>query len=261
VLRKYKTFLVKAIYFLEALFLKKDSLCPYCHENHFEIVSKKAYLIDICHCLCCGLYWTNPIFRLYKFYNFIYEAEDCALALPKNKDLQKLLSSNFREIEKEDTLLIGWLKKNAKGRKLLEFGSAWGYFLYQAQKEGFDAIGVEISKKKRIFGRDKLKVKIIPNMDILLSAGERYDIIVTFDTLEHLPSVSSIFRTFNALLNKGGILVIDTLFLKEVNKYYMSKMGAVHPLGFSKEFFEKNMPKEGFRLDFWNQQAICTKIS
>jgi cyclopropane fatty-acyl-phospholipid synthase-like methyltransferase len=35
---------------------------------------------------------------------------------------------------------------------MLELGSSWGYFLYQAKQQGFEVTGVEISEPRRLFG-------------------------------------------------------------------------------------------------------------
>lgn len=256
----YKNYLIKIFYFLEGLFFKKDTLCPYCLRSSYEIVFKKAQVINILHCLKCGLYWTSPIFRFYKFYDIIYEGDGLTTRILTKSELSEVLSSNFQATDKDYAYLIGYLKKYAKGKRLLEFGSSWGYFLYQARKEQFEVVGVEISEKRRRYARDNLKIRTVAGVDELISAGERYDIIVVFHVLEHLTSINRIFKNFNTLLNEEGILIIGVPFIDfNKKKDTFRIMGAVHPLGFCKKFFENNMPAEGFRVDFHNELIICTK--
>jgi len=259
----YKECLIKIIYFFEGLFSKKDAVCPYCLAKNFEIVHTKAYVVNICRCLQCGLYWTNPIFRFYKIYDTLYTGKwPSGIEIPESRQIRGLLNSNFNGTYKNYSCFIEWLEKNVKGRKLIEFGSSWGYFLYQAKKAQFDATGVEISKERRTYGIEKLNVKIMPDLETLIAKRERYDIIVSFHTIEHLTLINNIFQNFNILLNEGGSLVILVPFINiELGKKAFSIIGAVHPLGFCKDFFASNMPKEGFKVDFYNGLVICTKVS
>ena len=51
-----------------------------------------------------------------------------------------------------------------KGSSLVEVGSSWGYFLWQAKNQGFDVTGVEIGEKRRLFGERHLEVKIVDDI-------------------------------------------------------------------------------------------------
>lgn len=257
----YKRYLIKIIFFFEGLFSKKDIFCPYCLAADLEIVHRKAYVINICRCKQCGLYWTNPIFRFYKIYDTLYKGQGLTTDIPECRQLKEVLNSDFKGTDKDYGWFIEWLDKKVKGRKLLEFGSSWGYFLSQAQKAQFDATGVEISESRRYFAKNNLNVKIVPDLEILISSGELYDTVVTFHTIEHLPSINDIFKKFNILLKEGGLLIITVPFINiDKGKNAFRIIGAVHPLGFCKDFFENNMPKEGFKVDFHNDLIVCTKV-
>lgn len=258
---RFNEYLVKAIHFLQGVFFKKDNICPYCKNKNFKTVFKKAYVIDICQCSQCGLYWTNPIFKLWRFYDFLYQESGLTTHLSKGKKLKTEMDTGFRNTDKDYSAVIYWLKKNIKGRRLLEFGSSWGYLLYQAQSQGFDVTGVDISEKRRKFGIDNLKVKILPNIDLLIANKEKYDVIVTFHTLEHLTYIGDIFSKFRALLNENGtVLIIVPFFETDEGERNFKIIGAVHPLGFNKVFFARNLPKEGFEVSFYNELVICKKI-
>jgi hypothetical protein len=259
---QYKNALKKAVYFLEGLFLKRDSLCPYCQSSYADIVFKKAYVIDICRCSQCGFYWTNPIFRFYRFYDFLYEGSGLTTNILKGKRLKQAIDENFKNSGKDYSFYLDRLEKNTEGKELLEFGSSWGYFLYQARKRNFTVTGIEISKKRREFGIENFEVKIFPSMDSLISQGKKFDIIVTFHTLEHLTYLGDIFKKFYMLLKDNGILVIEVPFLSlNKGKEAFIIMGAAHPLGFSTEFFIHNLPQEGFKVDLTNGFVLCKKAT
>lgn len=238
---------VKLIYLLQGILLKRDNKCPYCAISDYEVVFRKRGIVDICSCRNCSIYWTNPIFRFPKFYGSLYKGEGLTTTLVEMNELEELKSTCFRNTGKDYSLIINWLKGLSSGKRLLEFGSSWGYFLFQAQSEGFEAAGVEISDNRREFGIKHLGVDIRPNLDQLISAGEKFDLIFSAHTLEHLNDLRDIFLKFYDLLSTGGFLVIEVPYLNLAKGSKVFRiMGAVHPLGFCKEFFTKNLPKYGF---------------
>ena len=258
----FRQLLVKGLFFLQGVFTGGQTVCPYCEGTHFEIVARKAWVIRICHCLDCELYWTHPIFKFYKFYDLLYEGHGMVTRTLRGAQLEEALSNNFKNTDRNYSDFLAGLSKTVNGRKLLEFGSSWGYFLLQARKEGFDATGVEISEKRSAFGRDQFKLNIVSHLDVLISAGMKYDAIVTFHVLEHLTSLRKIFEKFSMLLSEKGVLVIEVPFLDAAKgKDPFEIIGAVHPLAFSKRFFEINMPREGFEVVFEDRRVVCRKTS
>lgn len=257
-----KNFIKRIIFFLEAIFSKKDDICPFCRCPNFKVVHKKAGIIDICLCGQCGLHWTNPIFRLPGFYEFLcYDEPRITYQVLKGKELEKAKAALFKGTGRDYSFFIDWLEKDIQGKTLLEFGSSWGYFLYQAKNRGFEVTGVEISEKRRNFGIEHLKVPIVANLDLLLSEKRHFDIIVTFHTLEHLTNIYGIFTCFQKLLNKGGTLIISVPFLDDQqNEKRFTIMGATHPLGFTRDFFMKNLPAGEFKLSFHDNMIIAKKI-
>ena len=80
---------------------------------------------------------------------------------------------------------------------------------------------------------------------------QKFDLIFTAHTLEHLTfTVGDIFNKFYTLLNDKGYLIIEVPYLNLMESKEIFKiMGAVHPLGFCKNFFVKNLPKYGFEVE------------
>src|SRR3972149_3582579 len=234
-----KKVIVKFLYLIQGIFYKNDAICPYCSRVDFEVVFKKKKVINICRCKKCGLYWTNPIFNFPKFYNWLYKAEGITTKIIKRNQLDAVKKDLFKRSDKYFVPVLEWIKKNVKGNRLLEFGSSWGYFLYQANQLGFESIGVEISGPRREFGRKYLEVNIISDINELISKGNKFDIIFTAHTLEHIgKEINGIFKKFYELLNKGGIVLIEVPCL-DIKKNDFSLIGAVHPLGFTRDFFLK----------------------
>lgn len=241
--------LVKLIYLTQGIVAKNDKACPYCSTHSAEVACRKYGIVDICHCANCSLYWTNPIFKLPKFYGSLYSAEGLTTASLRKDELEQLKATCFKNTDKDYSQILDWLRKVSPGKELLEFGSSWGYFLFQAKAAGFDVKGVEISDNRRKFGIENLEVDIRPTVSALLPEQDRFDVIYTAHVLEHLTRLDEIFNHFHALLHEDGLLIVEVPHLNLARgREVFGIMGAVHPLGFVKDFFEKNLPRHGFEV-------------
>ncbi|MAF80283.1 hypothetical protein CL629_04380 [bacterium] len=246
-----KNWITKLLYLLQAILQKRDKACPYCLYSPPKIVGKKKKIIDICYCTKCHLYWTNPIFKEKNFYSRLYETESLSAAPLNEEDVRRLLRVNFSNSGKDFRKMLKWFKANSSGNKFLDFGSSWGYFLHQAKSFGFDATGVEISDKRAEFGRKNLGVRILPNIDALISEGEKFDIVFSSNVLEHIGhEIKDIFSKLSSVLKEDGLMVLEVPFFDmSRGKEIFSLMGAIHPLGFTEEFFTKNMPNYGLKAE------------
>jgi len=240
----------KLEFIAQSLFLKQDK-CPHCNSLNLKQIAKKYSVITIKECQDCNLYFTSPIYKpllISNLYDSFYSAEGSTTIVPNDDELAKLKENCFLTSDKYFGDRIKAIKSCEIGQKLLEVGSSWGYFLYQAKQQGFDVTGVEISQPRRLFGVEKLGV------DIVSSFGElnekEFDIIYTSHVLEHFQDISTVFREMYDLLRIGGRLFIEvpnfdySVFGQEV----LSIIGAVHPLGYSSEFFSQNLAEYGFKL-------------
>jgi SAM-dependent methyltransferase len=234
---------------VQALFRRQRS-CPYCGGGEHAIVARKYGVIRVRHCQDCFLYFTDPIYRsqLGDFYNSLYRAEGLTTTLPDSKMLADLRASNFANTGKDATATIQALMRLSPGRALLEIGSSWGYFLYQARAVGFSAVGIEPARTRREFGVRELGIDI---RECLTDVGDaRFDVIYCAHTLEHMLDVGSFFSDCYSHLREGGLLVIEVphFDLEALGTGVLSIIGAVHPLGLSRPFFKQALPRERFRL-------------
>lgn len=247
-LEQRQNFFIRFFYLIQSLFFKNAYTCPFCESQNYQTVHKKLGLVHINHCQNCRLYWTNPIFNLPYFYSWLYRTEQLTTRLDQ-KETEALVRSGFTHSGKSYEDILSWLAEHAPGKTLLEFGSSWGYFLYQAGQRGFEAVGVEPSKKRRKYGKVTLGVKIISDIDVLIREKRQFDAIVTFHTLEHLGrEIKGIFEKFSSVLRPGGLLVIEVPRLDPTRPVEpFSVMGIVHPLGFDRDFFLNNLPRQKFK--------------
>jgi 2-polyprenyl-3-methyl-5-hydroxy-6-metoxy-1,4-benzoquinol methylase len=231
--------------------INKQSFCPHCGSHNLSEIQRKYLLVKITKCSDCNLYFTDPIYESFladNLYNSLYEAEGSTTHCPNDRELEKLKENKFYSSDKFFGTRLQAIKSICEGENLLELGSSWGYFLYQAQQYGFKATGIEISEPRRLFGIDKLGVNIVKSpaqlQDLL------FDLVYTSHVLEHFVDLSTIFVQINHLLKLTGKLIIEVpnFDFEAFGSQCLSTIGAIHPLGFSSEFFSKNLPKYGFRV-------------
>lgn len=117
--------------------------------------------------------------------------------------LKALRLENFAEI-------VGYAKRYAVpgARKLLDVGSAHGWFLEAAQGS-FDVLGVEPDEAvgSRAAARGlPVRQGFFPNA---LADDERFDVIVFNDVIEHIPPIGAALAACADRLNHRGILILN----------------------------------------------------
>ncbi|MDH6100725.1 class I SAM-dependent methyltransferase [Anabaenopsis sp. FSS-46] len=258
----------KIEFFMQSLFVQQE-FCPHCKSHKLKTVAKKYRVIKIQHCDDCGLFFTSPIYKSWlisDFYNKAYiGGQGLTTDIPTSEKLSELIKQEFRGSDKYFGNRITSLVAFSKGLNLLEIGSSWGYFIYQAQLQGFNATGIEISDTRREFGKENLGVRMLKHISELKS--RKFDIIYTAHTLEHFTDLSSIFVDISDHLKVGGKLVIEVPnfdFFADGNSV-LPIIGAVHPMGFCSDFFQRNLPKYGLKIlgffDGWEKfpnEKVCS---
>jgi SAM-dependent methyltransferase len=232
---------------LQAL-VRRQRLCPFCAGREHRVVARKHGVVRIRRCEACCLYFTDPIYKsqLADLYESLYEAEGLTTRLPDAHELAALKADRFASSGKNCTDQLLALERLGAGHRLLEIGSSWGYFLYQAKASGFSVMGVEPCQSRREYGVRWLKVNIRPSIDDVRETG--FDIIYSAHTLEHVVDVRAFFDGCHARLRTGGILAVEVphFDLESLGGRVLSVIGAVHPIGLSRAFFERALPLAGF---------------
>jgi SAM-dependent methyltransferase len=92
--------------------------------------------------------------------------------------------------------------------RLLDIGSAHGWFLAAASARGYDVTGLE--PDAGILAANRGGHRVIQGLFPQdLPAGERFDVITFHDVFEHLPGPAAVLRACAAALEPGGLLVLN----------------------------------------------------
>lgn len=174
-------------------------ICPTCKKQENNIYAKiNDWVYSICH-NCLSLFLINPPKqdKVNKYYenNFIYDLDEIT-----NKRIQEQAIKIINQL----------IKLNPEGKKLLDIGSAHGFLLNEAKKYEIDTIGIEPSKK--LFLATKSKNKIINSSfdDVNIKQVGTFDFITSIHVIEHLENPTIFAEKVYKLLNKKGILVVET---------------------------------------------------
>lgn len=107
-------------------------------------------------------------------------------------------------------LLAEAVGEPAAGTRLLELGAGDGGFLDLAREHGLKTTGLEISREAARAASERGHSMLVGSAEEPLPGDERYDLIVAWDLLEHLPTPRKCLAMAYQALAPHGTLLIAT---------------------------------------------------
>jgi len=161
------------------------------HESHGRIV----------RCLGCGLVFTNPQLPASEVTALYKEVEDPVYL--SNADAR--IRTFTYNLDKIKSLL-------PQGGRLLDIGSYTGTFLQVARDAGFDVMGVEPSAWAAQYANESLGLPTVQGTlrDLPPDVG-RFDVVCSWDVLEHVSDPMDELRRINQLTQPAGVFAFSTL--------------------------------------------------
>ncbi|MBK1895856.1 methyltransferase domain-containing protein [Chryseobacterium sp. YIM B02567] len=97
-----------------------------------------------------------------------------------------------------------------KNKKVLDFGCGSGYGTHMLSENADSITGVDISSEaidyaKKEFSSSNLRFKTISELK-----NEKFDVITSFQVIEHVPDDREYTANLKKMLNPGGVLIIST---------------------------------------------------
>ncbi|MAH47351.1 hypothetical protein CMI37_16115 [Candidatus Pacearchaeota archaeon] len=178
--------------------------CPNCSGDSSKKILHKDHL-DIVQCSECQLIYVSPIFNE-EHYRKSYESEEY-------ENIVKELGFGSHEYrcerfgEERVKLMEAHLGKKIcpKDIKYLDIGCSTGFVVEAAQKNGWDAQGIDLNKSAINFGKSRnLNLEYGDLFDMKFTDNS-FDVISAFDVLEHIVSPASIVKKIYNLLKPNGI--------------------------------------------------------
>jgi len=242
--------LATRVEFLLQALLKRTTACPHCASIDTRVVKRKYRVVRVRECARCLLRFTDPIYQPWwqsDFYGAHYSEGDLTTEVPDAATLAQLRASGYAATNKCFALRIAALAAWAGRGSWLELGSSWGYFLDQARTAGVAELrGIELSSPRRAYGCEHLELDL--RADSGDFADQIADLVYSSHVLEHFTDVGRIFGELKRLLKPGGVLLIEVpnLDWETLGDSCLYQLGAVHPIGYTRRFFERLLPTMGF---------------
>ncbi|MDO6993515.1 methyltransferase domain-containing protein [Brachyspira innocens] len=182
----------------------KDIKCPFCGSSHIEMKNRNIES-NLYSCLKCHTLFRKYFLPPFTDYSSKYFVEDYKNQYGKTyeEDSKNLTALARRRLEK--------IKKLKPSGKVLDIGSAMGFFLNEAREYGYETEGIEISEYASSYCRDTLKLNV-HNCSLLdfEYKEKKYDIITAWYVIEHIYNFENILERIMYSLKDDGILAFAT---------------------------------------------------
>jgi SAM-dependent methyltransferase len=116
------------------------------------------------------------------------------------------LRKNFRNRLKT----LRSLTANLLHSELLELGCAYGFFLDEVRTSVASAWGIDISADAVRFARTERHVNVVQGDYLSINLGRKVDVVVMWDTIEHLKHPQLFVEKIAQDLKPGGVLALTT---------------------------------------------------
>jgi SAM-dependent methyltransferase len=151
------------------------------------------YTCPTCGCIMADLEFTHEQYEAPSYYTMAFKTK---------AEIDAEWGFRWRYI-------LSVLKRHTAAPKLLDVGAGNGYFVYLARTEfGIAADGLEISRAEADYARDTFGVQLLRGN--LSDLREQYDVITSFNVLEHVKQPTDLLNQMTERLATGGLLVVTT---------------------------------------------------
>lgn len=121
----------------------------------------------------------------------------------REQALKPIRTANFKQILNECESLL------PSGARILDVGSAHGWFLEAAKGRGYEAVGIEPDREMAQRAQTAGHSTIVGFFPDALLPGEMFDAITFNDVFEHLPDVEGMARAVHSRLKPNGVAIIN----------------------------------------------------
>jgi SAM-dependent methyltransferase len=139
------------------------------------------------------------------------------------------------------------IERHISGRRLLEFGCAYGWVLNSARDRGFTVEGMEFSAVAATAASERLKVPIHQSYDI----NGTFDVVTAWDVIEHVPNPTNLLHSARRLLTPEGLLVLscpyyDSIPARVSGSHWRAFKPLEHIWHFTRAGMRRTLSESGF---------------
>ena len=148
--------------------------------------------------------------------------------------------------------VIETIRKYKKPTRVLDVGCGVGLFLQKVKANGWNGVGVDMSKPAVTYARNHGLEVHLGRIEQSSFKTETFDVITLFQTIEHLEDPLKILKKLHSLLKVGGVLLIttpsETSFLARIlGKFWFGYRNIEHLYFYNKQSLTAMQKKVGFK--------------
>ena len=139
-------------------------------------------------------------------------------------------------------------------KRLLEIGSAYGFFLDEVRDQ-FDSVqGIDITQAGATYAREHFQLNVVQGDFLAHDYGpEKFDVVCMWDTIEHLRAPHLYLEKVGALTGPGALLTVTTADIDSLNaRMRRRKWRMIHPPShlhyFSSQTLTRLLDRYGFEV-------------
>lgn len=145
------------------------------------------------------------------------------------------------------------LKRFVSSGRLLELGSAYGFFLQAARAASFEVTGIEPSEPARAYAADNFGLSLLAHpIAAQRFADEYFDAVCLFDLLEHLADPKETLLEIARVTRAGAIVILSTpdaeSWLAQLLGGYWWGLQEAHVFYFSRQTINHILSATGFDM-------------
>lgn len=209
------------------------------YEIYRRFFGKKIthFIKDHKECLICS---SDQLSELNGYENsYLVKCDNCDFVFTGKKPTEQDLIEHYNQYTRDDYLppltikryneLLDIMEKYRKTNNLLDIGSGMGYFLEQAKLRGWNVYGTEFTNEAISICTEKGLTMHKGVLDVNNYEPDFFDVITSFEVIEHINNPSSEMSSINTILRKGGLFYCTTPNFNSISRLYLkSKWNNIH---------------------------------
>ncbi len=226
-------------------------VCPLCGHDTYTVYLNLPHH-RIVRCAGCGLVYVNPQptdHELTLMYNKNYFASD---------KTRTASSVGYYDYMAEKPLLLSYFRRKITflrtillGKKVLEIGSSYGFFLEEAKRAHLDCIGIDISWEAVAYAKNQGLNARATDLFRAKFPSHSFDGVVGFHLIEHVSDPLAFLREIHRVIKPGGVILFSTPreggYLQHLlGKHWRNYRHQEHLYFFSRETMTLLLKKAGF---------------